>query len=151
MDTTKGRGKQNVEASDKIAGDRREDRRYGLQLELKWKLIRRRRVLDTGAGKTVDLSSGGVLFDCGRVLPEGLNAELSVAWPVLLHNAAPLQLVISGRIVRARGNQVAIRATQYEFRTVGVASEFKNAMAATGRTPAIMTRPEIFSSLGKFQ
>lgn len=151
MDSNKGREKLNTAASDKIAGDRREDRRYGLQLELKWKLIRRRRVLDTGTGKTVDLSSGGVLFDCGRVLPEGLNAELSVAWPVLLHNAAPLQLVVSGKIVRARGNQVAIRATQYEFRTVGASAEYRNAMSATGRNPAIMTNPDIFSSLGKFQ
>jgi hypothetical protein len=151
MDSTKGREKLKSGASDTIGGDRREDRRYGLHLELKWKLIRRRRVLDTGTGKTVDLSSGGVLFDCGRVLPEGLNAELSVAWPVLLHNSAPLQLVVSGKIVRAHGNQVAIRATQFEFRTVGAASEYRSTMTATGRNPAVMTSPEIFSSLGKFQ
>ena len=151
MDSNKGRGKTKSAAPDAIGGDRREDRRYGLQLEVKWKLIRRRRVLDTGAGKTVDLSSGGVLFDCGRVLPEGLNAELSVAWPVLLHNSAPLQLVISGKIVRARGNQVALRATQFEFRTVGTSSEYRNSMSATGRNPTLLTSPEIFTSLGKFQ
>ncbi len=51
---------------DVIDGDRRQDRRYHLQLELKWKLIRRRRVLDTGTGHTLDVSSGGILFDAGR-------------------------------------------------------------------------------------
>src|SRR3954471_23764732 len=92
--------KQNAKAADTIAGDRREDRRYGIHLEVKWKLIRRRRVLDTGTGKTLDLSSGGLLFEPGRHLPAGLNVELSIAWPVMLHDVAPLQLVVSGRIVR---------------------------------------------------
>src|SRR4051812_11611824 len=115
-----GREKQNLEAVDAIAGDRRQDRRYGGHLDVKWKLIRRRRVLETGSGKTVDLSSGGLLFDPGRHLPEGLNVEISITWPVLLHNVAPLQLVVSGRIVRSNGRSVAVRTVQHEFRTIGV-------------------------------
>src|SRR6266436_3152552 len=103
-----GREKQ-MEAVDTIAGDRRQDRRYGIHLDVKWKLIRRRRVLDAGTGKTVDLSSGGLLFDPGRHLPEGLNVELSITWPVLLHNVAPLQLVVSGRIVRTGNRTVALQ------------------------------------------
>src|SRR5215471_19064767 len=95
--------KQMQQKEDAVAGDRRHYRRYGLHLDLKWKLIRRRRVLDTGAGNTIDLSSGGLLFDAGRRLPEGLNVEVAIAWPVLLLNVAPLQLVIAGRIVRSRG------------------------------------------------
>ena len=63
MDSTVFWGKS---GGDQIAGDRREDRRYQLQLECKWKLIRRRRVLDTGTGLTVDVSSGGLLFEIGR-------------------------------------------------------------------------------------
>ena len=35
--------KSNEETADLIGGDRRNDRRYGLQLDVKWKLIRRRR------------------------------------------------------------------------------------------------------------
>src|SRR6266481_9117728 len=91
------------ENEETIAGDRRTDRRYDITLELRWKLIRRRRVLDTGTGTTADLSSGGLQFDAGRHLPEGLNVEVSINWPVLLHNVAPLQLIVIGRIVRARG------------------------------------------------
>ena len=56
---------------DGIAGDRRSDRRYDITLELRWKLIRRRRVLDTGTGTTLDLSSGGILFESERQLPAG--------------------------------------------------------------------------------
>jgi len=58
---------------------------------------------NTGAGRTLDVSSGGVLFDATRPLPVGMNVELSISWPALLHNVAPLQLVISGRIIRANG------------------------------------------------
>ena len=112
---------------DAIGGDRRQDRRYQLQLDLKWKLIRRRRVLDTGTGQTVDVSSGGILFDAGRHLPEGLNVELSISWPVLLHNVAPMQLVATGKIVRCNGRQVAIQTTQHEFRTAGISAEQRNA------------------------
>ncbi|MGD0771444.1 MAG: hypothetical protein ABSC05_01345 [Candidatus Solibacter sp.] len=119
--------------SDAINGDRRQNRRYHLQLELKWKLIRRRRVLDTGTGYTIDVSSGGVLFDAGRHLPEGLNAELSIVWPVLLHNVAPLQLVAAGKIVRGDGHRVAIRTDQHEFRTMGAPDEHRNLPAASTR------------------
>lgn len=102
-----------------IAGERRSDRRYALLLDLRWKLIRRRKVLDTGTGRTLDLSSGGILFDAGRSLPLGLNVELSVSWPALLHNVAPMQLVISGKVIRVEGSCAAVRINQHEFRTSG--------------------------------
>ena len=106
-----------------ISGNRREDRRYALRLAVKWKLIRRRRVLDSGVGQTIDLSSGGILFDAGREMPQGLNIELSITWPVMLHQIAPLQLVAAGRIVRADSQLVAILMTTHEFRTVATAAE----------------------------
>jgi hypothetical protein len=122
---------------DCINGERRSDRRYDLRLEARWKLIRRRRVLDTGSGQTIDLSSGGLLLEAGRPLPVGLNVELSVSWPVLLHNTAPLQLVVTGRIVRSEGSLAGIRMVQHEFRTVAVQTEQRRvAAAALSRRPA---------------
>src|SRR3954470_22339881 len=137
--------KQKAEVVDTISGDRREDRRYGIHLEVKWKLIRRRRVLDTGTGKTLDLSSGGLLFDPGRHLPEGLNVELSITWPVLLHNVAPLQLVVSGRIVRASARSVAVRTVQHEFRTAGVPSDDQQGAPRT-TPPPMLAPPSVFAS-----
>jgi hypothetical protein len=135
--------------SDAIVGDRREDRRYHLQLELKWKLIRRRRVLDTGIGQTIDVSSGGILFDAGCHLPEGLNVELSIAWPVLLHNVAPMQLVAAGKIVRCNGRQVAIQTMQHEFRTASVPGEHRDMLAAATHDPAMLTGTATFATFGK--
>jgi hypothetical protein len=139
------------EAADAIGGDRRQDRRYGIQLDVKWKLIRRRRVLDSGIGNTVDLSSGGLMFDAGRFLPEGLNVELSITWPVLLHNVAPLQLVVAGRIVRSRGSQVAIRTVQHEFRTAGAPVGHRNVMTMTATPLAspVLASAAVFASFGR--
>jgi hypothetical protein len=120
------------EGGDSIAGDRRSDRRYDMQLELRWKLLHRRKVQDTGAGRTIDLSSGGVLFEAGRQLPVGLSVELSVAWPVLLQHVAPMQLVISGRIVRSEGHRAALRISQHEFRTLAAASDYRGPRPAGG-------------------
>ncbi|SRR5579871_5522618 len=106
-----------------IPGERRQDRRYEIRLDLRWKLIRRRRTLETGTGSTVDLSSGGIHFETDRSLPVGLNVELSIAWPALLHNMAPLQLVAFGKIVRSSGTRTAIQMYQHEFRTAGVTAE----------------------------
>jgi hypothetical protein len=119
-----------------IYGDRRYDRRYGIALEVRWKLVRRRKVLDSGTGITIDLSSGGILFDAGRTLPVGMNIELSISWPVLLHNSSPMQLFVSGRIVRTNGGQAAIATTQHEFRTLSPASA-ERPKAAT-RTPSTL-------------
>ena len=121
-----------------IAGERRDDRRYELRLDLRWKLVRRRKVQDAGTGHTIDLSSGGVRFDAERPLPVGLNVELSIAWPVLLHNVAPMQLIVSGRVVRSSGSQVSVQITQHEFRTQGVPAEHRQVLANAARTPFLM-------------
>ena len=114
-----------------IGGERRVERRYSLQLEIRWKLLHRRRVLDTGAGRTRDLSSHGILFETGRMLPFGSRLEVAVSWPALLHGVAPLKLVAAGRVVRSDQTCAAIRMTQHEFRTAGASTDRANTMTAT--------------------
>jgi hypothetical protein len=106
-----------------IFGERRVTRRYEIHLELRWKLLRRRKVLDAGSGHTINLSSGGILFDASRLLPVGECVELSISWPVLLHNVAPMKLVICGLVVWSSGTQAAIQTTRHEFRTTGIAAD----------------------------
>jgi hypothetical protein len=102
------------------AVDRRQDRRYEIQLDLCWKLIYRCRVLETGTGRTIDLSNGGIHYETERRLPPGLNVELSIAWPAVLDDMGPRQLVVSGKIVRSDGGRTAIRKCQHEFRSAGM-------------------------------
>lgn len=150
MDSPFGWSEQQAETTEMISGERRSDRRYQLQLPLRWKLIRRRRVLEVGEGHTLDLSSGGILFEAGRPMPKGLNVELSIVWPVLLHDVAPLQLAASGRVVRSEDGRVAIRMVQHEFRTLGVAAEHRGALAAAAHTPgALLANYACAGGLGK--
>jgi hypothetical protein len=106
-----------------------------LDLELRWKLIRRRKVLQTGMGRTRNVSSGGICFETDRSLPSGLDVELSVSWPVMLRKVAPLQLVVAGRITRSEGGRTAIRMAQHEFRTLATAIEDRNEPRKVPRPP----------------
>jgi hypothetical protein len=148
MDSTVIWGKP-IDGSDTIGGERRKDRRYHLQLELKWKLIRRRRLLDTGTGRTIDVSSGGIRFDAGRHLPEGLNVELSISWPVLLRNLAPMQLVAIGKIVRCDGREVSMQTVQHEFRTAGIAIANTTPLEMAPRDSSLAHGLAIFAAFAK--
>jgi hypothetical protein len=139
------------EEAQTIAGDRRGDRRYEIRLDARWRLVRRRRVLETGSGRTLDFSSGGVLFEPGRQLPIGLNVELSISWPVLLHDVAPLQLLVYGRVVRSDGRRTAIRMVQHEFRTVGVPAECRQPVARPSASSAAFANLGAMTGLDKVQ
>jgi len=106
-------------------------------------LIRRRRFLDTGVGRIVDLSSGSVLLGPGRAPPVGLNIEMAICWLVLLPNEASMQLIVSGKIVRAGRNRIAVAKVQYEFRTSGVSADRagKNGAARSGDFRRFTGRP----------
>lgn len=143
-------GQSEKNEAEKIGGERRSDRRYDINLNVRWKLIRRRRVLDSGTGKTVDVSSGGLLIETDRELPSGLNIELSIAWPVLLHNVAPLQLVVAGRVVRTTGQRVGVRMVQHEFRTVSMPAERRAELQMMAR-PGMGASASGASSAGKSQ
>jgi len=103
---------------DIIHGDRRLDRRYGLDLELRFSYTSRG-VTYLGSGRTVDLGGGGVLFASDSTVPEGQEIELRVAWPFLLQNVCPLEVRIRGTVLRNEARGTVVRMRDYEFRTVG--------------------------------
>ncbi len=129
------------ESTEQIGGERRSDRRYDIALDVRWKLLRRnkttlllrrRKTLESSHGRTVDLSSGGILFETGRKLPVGLKVQLSIAWPVPLHAASQVQLMVAGRVVRSDSQRAAIRIVQHEFHTLGVSVEQRGAPSERG-------------------
>jgi len=104
---------------DIIRGDRRLQRRYPLELDLEYRILKDNRVVSTGAGRTANLSSGGVMFHADEGVPYGPSVELSVRWPAVLGNAPFLELRISGRLVRNDGQGVALRMSKYHFQKLG--------------------------------
>jgi hypothetical protein len=58
-----------------------------------------------------------VRFAADRPLSIGQELDLFVDWPVLLDGVIPLQLVMSGVVVRTAGAVTALLIKRYEFRT----------------------------------
>lgn len=103
----------------RLERERRANDRFPIERELRYKVLSKRNE-ESGAGTTVNMSSGGLLFQTGKMLIPGKRVELAISWPAQLNNTCALKLVARGRIVRSHGGQTAVQIQQYEFRTVGV-------------------------------
>jgi hypothetical protein len=99
------------------ARDRRSGRRYPIDAALEYRLVRQRKVIQRGTGHTVNISSSGILFEVEEPFAPGSQVEISIAWPARLNGCALLQLIVSGRTVRAEGGRTAVRIQTYDFRT----------------------------------
>jgi hypothetical protein len=97
--------------------DRRHSDRFPIEREVRYKILSKRSGEETGDGKTVNISSSGVLFTANQVLLPGRRLELSISWPAQLNNKTALKLVARGRIVRFEDGRAAMEIQQYEFRT----------------------------------
>jgi len=99
--------------------DQRLRRRYPITLHVDYKLPNRGQVVRSGSGRTLNLSSGGVLFKANDSLPAGSSIELMIDWPLLLKDACPLKLVIRGRVVRSDAQAIAVKIMLHEFQAEG--------------------------------
>jgi len=104
------------EASD-AAAERRRSSRFPIERELRYKTLNQRTEILSGSGKTLNISSSGVLFTSEHDLPVGTRLEVSISWPAQLNERCLLNLVARGRITRHTKGQLALQIQQYEFRT----------------------------------
>jgi hypothetical protein len=96
--------------------DRRSTSRFPLTEEVTYK-YRHGKVIGGGAGRCINIGSGGVLFTTNTPPPVGRTIELSLNWPALLDGACPLKFIATGPVVRIEGDRAAMRIDRYEFRT----------------------------------
>lgn len=102
--------------------DRRTSNRLPIERDVRYKVLGgKKSVKQVGLGKTLNISSGGVLFTTESPLPEGERVELAVSWPAQLNDQLPLKLVAMGRLVRTDDSRAAISIERYEFKTRGSA------------------------------
>jgi PilZ domain len=85
--------------------------------EVRYAVTGRRGMEEQGEGRTVNVSSCGILFTCQHQLAVGRRVKLCVNWPVLLNDKVALKLVVRGRVVRSEEGRAAIEIQQHEFRT----------------------------------
>ncbi len=97
--------------------DRRSSDRFTIERELRYKVLNKKSGDETGSGKTVNVSSSGVLFTTEQMLLPGRRVEVSISWPAQLNNKCALRLVARGRVVRFDNGKAAMEIQQYEFKT----------------------------------
>ena len=102
------------------AADRRTSDRFPIEREVRFKVLSKRNGEEAGIGKTVNMSSTGVLFTTDHLLIPGRRLEVSISWPAQLNNRCALRLVARGRVVRFDDGRAAMEIQQYEFKTQAV-------------------------------
>ena len=109
-----------VSSGQKESGiERRGSDRFPIEREVRYRILNKRSTAEEGTGKTVNISSNGVLFTTDQILVPGKRLELSISWPAQLDNRCQLKLVARGRVARLEQGRAAIEIQQYEFRTQG--------------------------------
>jgi hypothetical protein len=96
--------------------ERRTTRRFHIEQEVDYKLRYENRVVETGRGATVNMSSGGLWLTTDHPLRERSEVELAVNWPVLLNGSCPMKLMIFGSVLRSNYRGAAVAIERYEFR-----------------------------------
>jgi hypothetical protein len=100
-----------------LSSDSRSSVRVPMDLEVRYSVVRRRRSVENGSGRTIDISNSGLSFTADTPLSIGQTLDVSINWPVLLDGGVQLQIVASGVVVRTTGAVTAIRIERHEFRT----------------------------------
>ncbi len=95
--------------------ERRENVRFPLELDLSYRV--NPRSVECVSGKTVNISSSGILIEAVPLPVTGRVVHIALEWPHKLDNRVPLRLVVRGRVVRAGAGQAAIMYERFEFRT----------------------------------
>jgi hypothetical protein len=101
----------------KKENDRRTKARFGIERDMRYKMLDQGVVVASGTGQTVNMGSGGIAFSAEQQFAPGGFVELSISWPVLLDDTCPMRLIVFGRILRCSENRVACTLDKYEFRT----------------------------------
>ena len=97
--------------------ERRRSSRFPIEREVRYKTLNQRAEILAGNGRTLNISSSGVLFTSDHDLPVGTRLEVSISWPAQLNEKCLLNLVARGRVIRHTKGQLALQIQQYEFCT----------------------------------
>ena len=116
---------------DLIQGERRRARRYECELQLRFESRDGDAVLQTGHGITCDLSNEGLRFHTEEPLAVGAAVVVHIAWPFLLQNVCPLELILHGSVRAVTSRGTILEARGYEFRTCGARSFWEEAPASS--------------------
>lgn len=97
--------------------ERRSSWRFLIEREIRYRVVG---VEVFSRGKTVNISTGGMLIVTDRLLPPGMQLQVEVDWPSQVDAAATLKLVALCTVVRSEIRAIALaglKITRHEFQT----------------------------------
>ena len=99
-----------------LAQERRASRRYELHLPVHFRVSQKGVIARWGSGLTRDISTSGLSFRTRKPIPVGSHVELVVDWPAKYAEAQPIDLQLTGFVVRSDSGRTAVRITSHRFR-----------------------------------
>ena len=106
--------------------ERRSKVRFPIELDVRFMPSK------TGAyntGRTVNISSSGLLIRSASVVGHGTALHIMIQWPYTLDGKIPLQLVATGVVVRSTPSWFAVVVRSYQFRTMKQHAMFHKTLA----------------------
>jgi hypothetical protein len=107
--------------------DRRSASRYRIEADLSYQVFSRSKLIGAGYGRTLDISSGGVLFQSVDPVPPRRKIELAVVWPVRPEDARSVELWATGITLPPRRGRTVVKLSRFAFR---MANPGKSSVAA---------------------
>jgi len=98
-----------------ITQERRERKRYPLELEVRFTVRPRGQPETAGRGRSLDISSSGLGLRSTTKMTSGDYVFVTVAWPISSAEGLPLQLAISGRVVWSDRSTAGLSFTWHRF------------------------------------
>jgi len=108
---------QSWQGPEQQTADRRGSTRMPIEQDVQYRVLSKKDGGLEACGKTVNISSSGVLLTTEHILLPGRRVEVSINWPAQLDQKCALKLVARGRVVRFENGTAAIEILQHEFRT----------------------------------
>ncbi len=101
---------------ERMAFERRTTRRYDLHLPVHFRVSQKGAVARWGTGTTREMSTTGLSFRTRKPLPIGAHVEVIVDWPAKYADEQPIDLQLTGFIVRSDSSRTAVKVTSRRFR-----------------------------------
>jgi len=104
--------------------ERRASRRYQVRLHIHYHVSEKGSASRSATATTCDMSTGGLSFRSRKSLPVGSHVEMLVEWPAK-HRDDPVELQMTGFIVRSGAGRTAVRITFWRFRVDSAAESIR--------------------------
>jgi hypothetical protein len=104
---------------------------YPIKLVFQYRAYLGDRLVQTGAGETIEISSRALRLRMPKELPAQVaELDLAVAWPVALDGVTPLQWTMKAKPAWRAPGWIFVCIVSHEFRTAGARA--RQLMAACG-------------------